>query len=103
MHRTRRATVRIAAGDIIPGSSRSRCEPDVESANEDAFWVFRIDSDRLVVPILWIIPCAPAAVSERAALRTLHIGPARAAIDASPGADLATVGIAAAPVVIWRN
>src|SRR5439155_22870522 len=87
----------ITAGGIVPDSSRARCKPDVEGVEEDAVGVIWVNSDALIVPVLRIIH---ATVSERTALRTLHITPARAAICASPRPELATIRIAATAVVI---
>src|SRR5438874_12508223 len=87
----------ITARGIVPHISCARCKPDVEGVEEDAVGVIWVNSDALIVPVLRIIH---ATVSERAALRALHITPTRAAIRGSPGAELATIRIAATAVVI---
>src|SRR5882724_5173067 len=103
MHRTRRAAVRIAAGGIIPGCSCASCEPDVEGVEEHAIRIVRVDDHSLVVPILSIIAGAVLAVSERAALGTLHESPACTAISSSPGAYLAARCVATTTAIVTDN
>src|SRR5438552_7046829 len=87
----------ITAGGIIPNCACACCKPNVEGVEEDAVGVIWVNSDALIVPVLRIIH---ATVSERAALRTLHVSPARPAIGGSPGAKLTSIGIATTAVVI---
>src|SRR6266545_3306400 len=103
MHRTCRAAIRIAACGIVPGCSRARCEPNLESVEEHAIGIIWIHDHSFVVPVLGIVACAGLAISECAALRTLHESPARAAVSRRPGADLAARGIAAAVVIVTDN
>src|SRR6266550_2152837 len=97
--------IRITAGGIVPCRSRARCEPNVKSVEEHAVRIVRIHDDSLVVPVLRIITGTiwAATVSQRAALRTFHEGPACAAVSSSPGADLATRSFAAAAVAVTDN
>src|SRR5438552_17403233 len=90
-------TAGITARNIIPHVSCARCKPYVEGVEEYAFGVIWVNSDALIVPVLRIIH---ATVSERAALRTLHVSLARPAIGGSLGAKLTSIGIATAAVVI---
>src|SRR4029450_624219 len=85
----------ITTGDIIPHSSRARCEPNVICIEEHAVGVVRVHRDSLIVPVLRIIE---TTVTERTALRAFHISPAAAAICGSPGTKLATVTIAASAI-----
>src|SRR5437867_659111 len=103
MHRTSRAAVGIAAGGIVPSCSRARCEPNVKSVEEDALRIIRVHDHALIVPVLGIIACAVLAVSERAALRTLHEGPTCASVSRGPGANLAARGTSAAAVAVPDN
>jgi hypothetical protein len=103
MYRTRRSTVRIAAGGIVPASSRASCEPNVEGVEEYTVGIIWIHYNSLVVPVLGIVACAVLAVSERAALGTLHEGPACTTIRRCPGADLAARSAAAAAVAVTNN
>src|SRR4029453_12152185 len=103
MHRTCRAAVGIAAGSIVPGSSRPRCERDLERVEEHAVRIGRVYHYSLVVPVLGIIALALRAVPERAALGTLHESPACAAVRGHPGANLAARGLAAATVIVTDN
>src|SRR6266436_3530464 len=86
--------IRITAGGIVPHSARARCKPHVERVEKDPVRIVRIHGDSLVVPVLGIVALATSAVSERAALRTFHVSPARATVRGSPGAKLATIGAA---------
>ena len=103
MHRTCRRAVRIPAGGIVPGRSRARREPDVESVEEDALRVVRIYNNSLIVPVLGIVAYAVLTISQRATLRTAHKGPACAAVSRSPGANLTASGTAAAAIVVSNN
>src|ERR1044072_9663981 len=85
----------ITTGDIVPHSSRTRCEPNIICIEEHAVGVVRIHRDSLIVPVLRIIE---ATVTERTALRAFHISPAGAAVCGSPRAELATVAIAASAI-----
>src|SRR5438093_396029 len=98
MHRTCSSTIGIAAGCIVPGSPRTRCEPNVKSVEEHAVGIIWIHHDSLIVPVLVIVASTTPAVSERAALRTLHESPARPAISRRPGTNLAARVIAAAAI-----
>src|SRR5438874_1668679 len=89
-------TAGITARNIIPHVSCARCKPYVEGVEEDAVGVIWVNSDALIVPVLRIIH---ATVSERAALRALHITPARAAVCRSPRTKLASVGATTAVVI----
>src|SRR6266403_1592093 len=95
VHGTCRPAVRITARDIVPHSSRARCKPHIERVEEDAVRIVWVHGDSLVVPVLGIIACGIRAVSERAALRTFHVSPARATVCGSPGTQLAAIGAAA--------
>ena len=103
VHRTCAAGIGIPAGGIVPHRSSAGCKPDVECVKEDAIRIVRIDRDSLVVPILWIIAGTTLTVSERAALGTLHITPARAAICGSPGAKLAASAPPQPPLLFASN
>src|SRR5215216_3033087 len=100
VNRTCGSAVGIAAGGIIPNGACACCKPNVKSVEEDAVRIVRIHSEALVVPVLRIIAGGVLAVSECAALRTLHVSPARPAIGGSPGAELTSIGVATAAVVI---
>jgi len=50
--------VGITAGGIVPGRSCARCEPNVESVEEDALRIIRVHDNSLIVPVLGIIACA---------------------------------------------
>src|SRR5947208_16193068 len=93
----------ITAGGIVPDGARARCKPDFKCIEEDSVGVVRIHRDSLVVPVLRIIALATTAVSERAALRTLHISPVRATVCRSPGTQLTARTIAAAAIAIRRD
>src|SRR5262245_24661568 len=95
--------VRITAGGIVPHSARARCKPHVERVEKDPGRMVWVHCDSLVVPVLGIVALATSAVSERAALRALHISPARATVCGSPGAKLAAISTAAAAVAIGRD
>src|SRR6267154_2552472 len=82
--------------------SRARCKPHIERVEEDAVRIVWVHGDSLVVPVLGIIACGIRAVSERAALRTFHVSPARATVCGSPGTQLAATGAAAA-IAIRNN
>src|SRR6266566_4705319 len=97
------SAIRITAGGIVPHSSRARCKPHVERVEEDAIRIVWVHGDSLVVPVLGIVALATSAVSERAALRTLHISPARATVCGSPRAKLATIRTAAAAIAIRHD
>src|SRR5437867_3612398 len=103
MHRTGGTVVRITAGGIIPGSSRARCKPDVESIKENPIRIVRIHDDSLVVPVLWVIAGTALAVSECAALRAFHEGPACTAIRRSPGAYLAARCVTTTSVTVTND
>ena len=90
----------IATGDIIPNGACARCKPDVEGVEEDAVRIVRIHRDSLVVPVLRIIDGRFWQSLSDAALRSLHVSPARAAIGGSPDAELTSVGAAATAAVI---
>src|SRR5436309_6794384 len=92
----------ITTGSIVPHSSRARCKPDIEGVEKHPVRVIRIHCDSLVVPVLRVIAGAVIAVSERAALRALHITPTPATVRGSPGTELAAIG-AAATVAIRRD
>ena len=102
VHGTCASAAGITAGGIVPHSTRARCKPHVERVEEDAVGIIRVHGDSLVVPVLRIIGGAAgdSAVSERAALRALHISPGRAAVCRSPRTKLAAIGVAAAAIVI---
>src|SRR6266536_3848584 len=100
VHGTCVPAVRITAGGIVPDSSRARCKPDLKRIEEDPVGIIRIYGDSLVVPVLRIIALTASTVSKRAALRTVHESPACATVCASPGADLATSGVAAATIIV---
>src|SRR6266496_2821486 len=100
VHGARGPAVRITAGGIVPDSSRARCKPDLKRIEEDPVGIIRIYGDSLVVPVLRIIALTASTVSKRAALRTVHESPACATVCASPGADLATSGVAAATIIV---
>src|SRR6266496_2156705 len=100
VHGTCAPAVGITAGRIVPDSSCARCKPHVERIEEDPVRIIRIYGDSLVVPVLRIIALTATTVSKRAALRTLHITPSSPAVCASPGADLATSGVAAATIIV---
>ena len=100
VHRTCAAGVGITAGGIVPHCSCARCKPNVESVEEHAVGIVRVDRDSLVVPVLRIVAGGILAVSERAALRAFHVSPAGAAICGSPGAKLATSCAATTAIAI---
>src|SRR6266478_3377825 len=100
MHRTGITAIGIAAGGIVPDSSRARSKPHLKRVEEDPVRIIRIHRDSLVVPVLRVIAGAVSAVSKRAALRALHKSPGRATVCRSPGTQLAASSIAAAAVVI---
>src|SRR6266436_725149 len=109
MHRTHAAPpdvgIGIPAGQILPRGSRARGKPDLERVEEDPVGVIRIHGDSLIVPVLVVIARARrgSAVSERAALRTVHIRPGGATISRSPSAQLASKTITATSIVIPSN
>src|SRR6266446_7266994 len=94
--------IRITAGGIVPHSARARCKPHVKRVEKDAVRIVWVHCDSLVVPVLGIVALARGgcAVSERAALRALHITPARATVCGSPSAELAARSTAAAAVAV---
>src|SRR6476660_1594859 len=97
------AAIRVTAGGIVPDSSCARCKPDVERIEEDPVRIVWVHGDSLVVPVLGIVALATSAVSERAALRTLHVTPGCGAVCRSPRSKLAAVSTAATAVAIWSN
>src|SRR5882762_1150730 len=103
MHRTCRAAVRITAGSIVPRTSRTSREPDVESVEKNALRIIWIHNDSLIVPVLGIVACAVLAISQRAALRTPHEGPTCASVSRSPSANLAAGSTSAAAVAVTDN
>src|SRR5215475_8284283 len=101
----RRPRIGVTAGCIVPDSTCPGCKPDFECVEEHAVRIIWIHRHSLVVPVLRIITgtiWAPT-VSERAALRTLHEGPACTTVRGNPGADLAASGPATTAVVITNN
>src|SRR6267378_8470812 len=103
MHRAGRAAIRIAAGGIIPGSSRARCEPNFKSVEEDALRIIWIHNDSLIVPVLGIVSCAVLAVSKRAALGTFHESPTCASVSRSPSANLAARRTSTTAIAVGDN
>src|SRR5919106_1087768 len=103
VHRACAPGIGIPAGGIVPNCSGPGCKPDVECVKEHAVGIVRIHRDSLVVPVLRIVAGSIVTVSERAALRALHIHPGRATVCGTPGAELATVGVSTSTVVIWSN
>src|SRR5690348_12355350 len=103
MYRARVPGVGITARGICPTGSRTRRKPHLERIEEDPVRIIRIHSDSFVVPVLRIITGTVNAVSEGAALRALHVTPARTTVGASPGTQLAAIAIAAATVIIPNN
>src|SRR5882757_1831457 len=103
MHRTCRAAVRITAGSIVPRTSRTSREPDVESVEKNTLRIIWIHNDSLIVPVLGIVTCAVLAVSKRAALGTFHKGPACAAVSRRPCTALTAGRTSAAAVAVCNN
>src|SRR4029453_82276 len=103
MHRTCCAAVGTAAGGIVPHGSCAGREPDLKSIEEHAIGIIWINNHTLIVPVLGIVACAVLAVSQRAALGTLHESPACTAVGRPPSADLAARGTAAAEITVTHN
>src|SRR5262245_6564519 len=98
-------TAVIAAGLIEEGCASTGRKPGVIRIDEHPVGIIWVHCYALVVPVLWVITriaarVATNAIPQRTALGAGHKRPGGPAVGAGPNSNLASVGVAAASVIV---